>query len=96
MSWVVETRDGCVVTVKATPRANRSEIAGVDADWLRVRLQAPPVDGKANAALIAFLAKVAGVPKRSVVLLSGETSRLKRVALCGVTAAAARQAFAKQ
>ena len=54
------------------------------------------MDGKANAALIAFLSKVAFVPKRSVVLLSGETSRLKRVALCGVTAAAARRAFAKQ
>lgn len=96
MRWVVETRDGCIVTVKATPRASRSEIAGADADWLRVRLQAPPADGKANAALIALLAEAAKVPRRSVALLSGETGRLKRVAFRGLTAAAARQAFAKQ
>jgi uncharacterized protein (TIGR00251 family) len=89
MSWICPSSDGCTVTVKATPRANTSEIAGVEAEWLRVRLQAPPVDGKANAALIALFAKRFGIPKRAVEILTGGTSRLKRVKLHGLSAAAA-------
>ena len=88
MPWLTPTSDGCTVTVKATPRANRSEITGADPDWLRVRLQAPPVDGKANAALCAFLAEFCGVPKSAVSLLSGEASRAKRVRVEKATPAA--------
>lgn len=86
MNWLLSTNDGCIVVVKATPRASKSEIAGADPDWLRVRLQAPPVDGKANTELTALFAKTFGIPKRSVVILTGDTSRLKRVRLRGVTA----------
>jgi uncharacterized protein (TIGR00251 family) len=86
MSWLRATSDGCTVTVKATPRANVSEIAGAAPEWLRVRLQAPPVDGKANAALTELFAKRFGVPKRAVEILTGDTSRLKRVRLHGVSA----------
>lgn len=86
MNWLHPLNDGCVLTVKVTPRANKSEIAGAESDWLRVRLQAPPVDGKANAELAAFLAKTFGIPKRAVELLAGDTSRLKRVKLHGLTA----------
>lgn len=86
MSWLLSTHDGCILTVKATPRANKSQIAGADPEWLRVRLQAPPVDGKANAELTAFFAKTFGIPKRAVEILTGDTSRLKRVKLCGVSA----------
>lgn len=86
MPWLTPTSDGCTVTVKATPRANRSEITGADPDWLRVRLQAPPVDGKANAALTALFASSFSIPKRAVELLSGDTARLKRIKLHGVPA----------
>ncbi len=86
MNWLLSTKDGCILVVKATPRASKSEIAGADPEWLRVRLQAPPVDGKANAALAALFAKTFGIPKRSVEILTGDTSRLKRVKLHGVTA----------
>lgn len=86
MSWLITTKQGCVVTIKATPRAAKSGLAGVDAEWVRIRLQAPPVDGKANVALIGFLAKTFSVPKRSIEILSGDTSRLKRVKITGVTA----------
>ena len=86
MNWLHPSSDGCTVTVKATPRANRSEILGADPEWLRERLQAPPVDGKANAALIELFAKTFGIPKRSVEILAGDTSRLKRVRLRGVSA----------
>lgn len=89
MPWLLSTRDGCIITVKATPRARKSEVGGADADWLRVRLQAPPVDGKANAELIALFAKTFGIPKRSVELLAGDASRLKRVKLSGVSAESA-------
>ena len=84
MSWIVPVSDGCVLTVKACPRANRTEIAGVDADWLRIRIQAPPVDGKANAELVRFFAEQFGLPKRSVEILSGDAGRLKRVKLHGI------------
>ena len=86
MNWLLSTSDGCIVTVKATPRASKSEIAGADPEWLRVRIQAPPVDGKANAALAALFAETFGIPKRSVEILTGGTSRLKRVKLRGVAA----------
>jgi uncharacterized protein (TIGR00251 family) len=61
------------------PGAKRTEIAGVHGACLKVRLAAPPLDGKANAALRAFLAEVFGVPLRQVRLLRGEASRRKVV-----------------
>ena len=85
MSWIIPAPDGCVLTIKACPRANRTEIASMDADWLRVRINAPPVDGKANAELVRFFAEQFNRPKRSVEILSGDTGRLKRVKLHGVT-----------
>ena len=85
MNWLNSTKDGCVITVKATPRAAKSEIAGADPDWLRVRVKAPPVDGKANAALIDLFADVLNVPKRNVSVVAGHAARLKRVRVDGVT-----------
>ena len=88
MTWLQSISDGCVLTVKATPRAKKSEIAGADPEWLRVRLQAPPVDGKANAALTTLFADTFNLPKRAISILTGDTSRLKRVKLCGISAEA--------
>lgn len=61
------------------PRASRDEFAGLQGERLKIRLSAPPVDGKANAQLQAFLAAAFGVAKRQVLLEAGESSRLKRV-----------------
>lgn len=61
------------------PKASRSEFAGLQGERLKIRLSAPPVDGKANAALQAFLAEAFGVTKRQVSIESGELSRIKRV-----------------
>jgi len=88
MNWLCPAPDGCVLTVKATPRAKRSEIVGADPEWLRVRLQAPPVDGKANEELIALFSKRFRVPKNAVEILAGDVSRHKRVKLRGVAPAA--------
>ena len=82
---------GCDLTVIAQPRARRTEFAGTHDGVLRVRLQAPPVDGKANEELIGFLAQALGVPKSAVTLRRGAASRRKVVAVRGRTAAAAAQ-----
>jgi uncharacterized protein len=67
------------------PGARRSEFAGMHGARVKLRLAAPAVEGKANAALIDFLAGYFGVPKRNVSILSGVKSRTKRVAIEGVT-----------
>ena len=67
--------------VHATPGAKRTEAAGAHGDALRVRLGAPPVDGKANAALIAWAAKAFDVPKARVELLHGVAGRQKVLAI---------------
>lgn len=63
--------------IHATPGARRTEAAGAHGEVLRVRLGAPPVDGKANAALIAWAAQAFGVPKSQVELLHGASGRQK-------------------
>jgi uncharacterized protein len=78
------TLGGVLIDVRVIPRARRSEIAGTRADALQVRLAAPPVDGAANAELIELLAAELKVPKRSVSIVAGETSRQKRVKVSGI------------
>lgn len=87
MKWITEDAAGVVLTIKATPRARANAIAGVEEEWLRVRLQAPPVDGKANEALLRWLADLLAVSKKAVELVTGSTARVKRVRIRGVTAA---------
>ena len=69
--------------VRLTPRAARDEIAGWQGDVLRVRVTAPPVDGRANAALEQLLAHALGLPKRAVRVVSGTQAREKTVAIEG-------------
>ena len=83
----IHKRDGAVtLTVRVQPRASREEIAGELEGALKVRLQAPPVEDKANEALVVFLAGVLRIPKSAVRILGGGRSRTKRVELRGVTA----------
>ena len=90
LNWLREERDGVVLTVKALPRARANGVAGIEGDWLRVHLQAPPVDGKANEALVRWLAGALGVPTNAVELLAGATARVKRVRIRGCSAAQVR------
>jgi uncharacterized protein (TIGR00251 family) len=84
---VVEAREGAVrFAVRVSPRASREAIGGVHDGALKIALTAPPVEGAANAALIALLAKALGVPKRAVRVVSGESSRQKRIEIDGVDA----------
>ena len=75
-----------IVAVRVIPRARKTEIAGTRDGALLLRLAAPPVEGAANEALIEFLAKRLGVPRRAVRIVSGERGRQKRVAIAGVKA----------
>lgn len=79
-------RDGAdwLLDVRVQPRASRTEFGGLLGDRLRVRLNAPPVDGRANAALLEFLADACDVPKSRVTLEKGQTGRDKRVRLHGL------------
>jgi len=71
--------DAVVLSLHVQPGAARTEVAGTHGDALKVRLAAPPVDGKANAALLRYLADAFDVPLRQVALVRGETSRQKTV-----------------
>jgi uncharacterized protein (TIGR00251 family) len=68
-----------VIRVKVLPRSSRNEMAGKADGAYRIKLTAPPVEGKANKALINFLAKKTGLPKRKFQIVSGEHSRNKTV-----------------
>ena len=70
-----------IVKVKITPNAGSNSIVGMEGDLLCVRIAAPPDKGKANAALIAFLAKEWGIPKSRIRILSGHASRIKRLTI---------------
>ena len=78
------------LAIKVTPNAKQTEILGPveianGETALAIKLKAPPVDGKANAALITFLAKSLGIPKSQVTLVRGKTSRVKVLEFEGVT-----------
>lgn len=73
------------LAIHATPGARRTEAAGAHGGLLRVRLAAPPVDGKANDALVKFVADALHLPKSSVALKSGQASRRKVLEVTGTT-----------
>lgn len=79
--------DRVTLEVHVVPRASKSAIVGVHDGRLKVSLDAPPVDGAANAALVAYLAKALKLPKRAVEIVRGETSRQKLVAIEGASEA---------
>ena len=81
---------GCTLALKVIPGAPRDEVCGWLGDELKVKLHAPPLDGRANEALVEFLAEVLGVPRRDVVLAQGQKSRRKVVRIAGLDAAAVR------
>ena len=85
--------DHALLDVRVQPRAKRTEVVGERGGAIVVRLAAPPVDGKANAALCAFVAARAGVPKRAVEIVRGASARDKTVRVDGVCASALRAAL---
>lgn len=73
------------VSVRVVPRSSKEGVAGCEGGVVRIRLNAAPVDGKANEALVRFLAKALGVPKGRITLVAGERGRSKIVRVAGLT-----------
>jgi uncharacterized protein len=86
-----EHEGGVSFQVRLHPRAKKDAVTGEHGDALKVALTAPPVEGRANDALIAFLAQLLKVPRSSVSIAAGQGSRNKVVRVAGLSAAAARQ-----
>lgn len=84
---IQESPAGVTFNVKVIPRAKREEIVGVENDAVKIRLNAPPVEGRANEALVKFLARALDVPRANVEIVRGETSRTKVVRVRNMTAA---------
>lgn len=84
---LTHTSDGVEFKVRVIPRASKTEIIGTNDGILKVRVASPPVEGAANAELIKFFAKLLGVAKSNVEIVSGQTSKAKRLRVTGITAA---------
>ena len=79
-----ESNGGVSFQVRVVPRANKSEVVGIEGEAVKIRLKAPPVEGKANEALIKFLADALAISKAQIEILSGHTARTKVVRVKGI------------
>jgi len=88
---------GAALAIRVTPRARRDEVVEVLADQtIKIRLTAPPVEGKANQALIEFLAKILGVPEAKIEIIAGATGRDKLVSILDMKSEVAQARILKQ
>jgi uncharacterized protein (TIGR00251 family) len=85
--WLRGEGESVVLSLHIQPGAKQTGFAGRHGEAMKIRLAAPPVDGKANAALLKFLADFCAVPKSAVTLVSGQSARAKRVRIDGLGAA---------
>jgi len=79
-----ESNGAVTFAVKVVPRASKNQIVGIEGDAIKIRLNAPPVEGKANDALIAFLAAALAVPRARIEIVTGQTSRRKILRVRGM------------
>ncbi|WP_299181212.1 DUF167 domain-containing protein [uncultured Neptuniibacter sp.] len=79
MAWYEWQAEDLILHCHLQPKASKDEFAGLHGDSLKIRISAPPVDGKANSHLIKFLAKQFGVAKNAITIVKGELARKKRV-----------------
>ena len=79
MSPILKKPDGIILKIYVQPKSSQNAIVGVHDDAVKIRLTAPPVDNAANELCIKFLAKQLGIPKSSMDIISGHTSRFKQV-----------------
>lgn len=85
--------DGCTVSVRVHPGAKKDAVTGVHAGAIKIALNAPPIDGRANDALIAFLAERLRLPRSRISLVSGGSSRSKLLRIEGKSAAEVQAAL---
>ena len=79
LGWARRVPDGWLLSVHARPGAKRTEVAGLHGDALKLHIAAPPLEGRANEELAAFVAAALGVPRKSVTVVKGSASRRKTV-----------------
>ena len=85
MPYLQTLSDGnLLLSLYVQPRSSRNELAGLHGDALKLRLTTPPVDGRANKAVISFLAKLLKIPKSAIIIRRGLQSRSKKVLLSGL------------
>ena len=84
--WARRVPDGWLLSVHARPGAKRTGVAGLHGDALKLRVAAPPLEGRANDALAAFIAEALGVPRKSVTVVKGGVSRRKTVLVAALEA----------
>lgn len=92
MLRVTEVENGIRFEVKVQPRSSQNQITGEVEGVMKVRLNSPPVDGKANQALINLLSKIFAVPKKNITIIRGETNTSKLIQICGID----RETFLKR
>lgn len=91
MTWLIADGDAVSLRLHIQPGAKKTEVVGLHGESLKIKLAAPPVDGKANACLIDFLAERLDVSRAAVKIVGGETSRAKRVRIAGINRETAEQ-----
>ncbi|HEY5653517.1 MAG TPA: DUF167 domain-containing protein [Pontiella sp.] len=79
MNFFEEKDESLILNIRVIPRSSQNQIVGPIEDALKIRIQAPPINGKANAYLIKFLSKRWGLAKSDIEIISGETGRSKRI-----------------
>lgn len=89
MAIIEPAPDGIRMNVRVTARARKTELAGTRDEALLVRLNAPPVDGAANAELVSFMASLLDVPRSAITIVAGERSRHKRLRITNIDATSA-------
>ncbi|MBF0407231.1 MAG: YggU family protein [Candidatus Riflebacteria bacterium] len=82
---------GIILSVHVVPRSSKNEISELLGENCKIKIKAPPVDGKANKEIVEFLAKAFSVPKKAVIILGGESSKSKRIQINGLTAEKAEE-----
>ncbi len=85
MTWITAVSDGMVLSLHCQPGAKVSRVVGLHDERLKLQLNAPPLENRANEALVAWLATRLGLPRKQIEILSGQTSRQKRVLVRGAS-----------
>ncbi|WP_413774134.1 DUF167 family protein [Candidatus Nitrosacidococcus sp. I8] len=85
-SWFEQIQDRIILRIRLQPNARRNEILGIHGNQIKIKITAPPIEGKANLYLIDFLAKLFKVNKSKIDIVAGATSRDKQVCINGITA----------
>jgi hypothetical protein len=92
-SFAQDVADGCTLAVRVRPGARKNDVAGIHAGAVKISLTAPPVDGRANDALIEFVAEMLRIPRARIAILSGAASRMKVLRITGKSAAEVQAAL---